>query len=86
MNRKQRILNYVNEACTSFSLKDIEEGMGITTKEVSDALDTMRSNVSKDLNQLVREGELKKIDRPASAVHPDRKSAASAADPACPEL
>lgn len=62
MNRKQRVLNYVNEACASFTLQDIDKGMGITTKEVADALDSMRSNISKDLNQLAREGELKKIE------------------------
>ncbi|WP_346023655.1 sigma 54-interacting transcriptional regulator [Alkalibacterium indicireducens] len=43
--------------------------MGITTKEVSDTLDILRSNVSKDLNLLVREGKLKKIDgRPVRFV------------------
>ncbi|WP_091481826.1 sigma 54-interacting transcriptional regulator [Alkalibacterium pelagium] len=43
--------------------------MGITTKEVSDELDIIRSNVSKDLNLLVREGKLKKIDgRPVRFV------------------
>ncbi|MFO8068372.1 MAG: sigma 54-interacting transcriptional regulator [Alkalibacterium sp.] len=62
MNRKQRILKYMKEACASFSLQDIEEDMGITTKEVAEAVNSIRSNVSKDLNQLVRDGELKKID------------------------
>ncbi|GEK88704.1 Transcriptional regulatory protein LevR, contains PRD, AAA+ and EIIA domains [Alkalibacterium putridalgicola] len=62
MNRKQRVLNYVNEACASFTHQDIEKGMGITTKEVADALESIRSNISKDLNQLAREGQLKKID------------------------
>ncbi|WP_091266337.1 sigma 54-interacting transcriptional regulator [Alkalibacterium thalassium] len=43
--------------------------MGITTKEVSDTLNILRSNVSKDLNLLVREGKLKKIDgRPVRFV------------------
>ena len=69
MNRKQRILNYVKEACAAFSIQDIEKGMGITTTEVADAVDSMRSNVSKDLNQLVREGELKKLEgRPVRFV------------------
>ncbi|WP_423190538.1 sigma-54-dependent transcriptional regulator [Alkalibacterium sp. f15] len=52
----------MREACASFSFQDIEEGIGITTKEVAEAIDSMRSNVSKDLNQLVRDGELKKIE------------------------
>ncbi|MGO1453762.1 MAG: sigma 54-interacting transcriptional regulator [Alkalibacterium gilvum] len=62
MNRKQRVLNYVNEACASFKPQDIEKGMGITTREVAEALDSIRSNISKDLNQLTRDGELKKIE------------------------
>lgn len=62
VNRKQRILNYVKEACASFTLQDFEKGMGITTKEVAEAIDSMRSNVSKDLNQLARDGELKKLE------------------------
>ncbi|GEK91387.1 sigma-54-dependent transcriptional regulator [Alkalibacterium kapii] len=62
MKRKERVLNYVNEVCASFKPQDIENGVGITTREVAEALNTLRSNISKDLNQLVREGELKKLE------------------------
>lgn len=69
MNRKDRIYQFVKTASNQFTKKDIENGMGITTKEVSDELDILRSNVSKDLNLLVREGKLKKIDgRPVRFV------------------
>lgn len=69
MNRKDRIYQFVKTASKQFTKKDIENGMGITTKEVSDELDIIRSNVSKDLNLLVREGKLKKIDgRPVRFV------------------
>lgn len=69
MNRKDRIYQFVKSASNQFTKKDIENGMGITTKEVSDTLNILRSNVSKDLNLLVREGKLKKIDgRPVRFV------------------
>ncbi|GAB2323983.1 sigma-54-dependent transcriptional regulator [Alkalibacterium sp. m-11] len=69
MNRKDKIYQFVKSASNQFTKKDIENGMGITTKEVSDTLDILRSNVSKDLNLLVREGKLKKIDgRPVRFV------------------
>lgn len=69
MNRKDRILRFVKEASDQFSKREIDMGMGITTKDVADELNILRSNVSKDLNHLVREGELKKIDgRPVRFV------------------
>lgn len=69
MNRKDKIYQFVKSVSNQFTKKDIENGMGITTKEVSDELDIIRSNVSKDLNLLVREGKLKKIDgRPVRFV------------------
>lgn len=69
MIRKDKIYQFVKSASNQFTKKDIENGMGITTKEVSDTLDILRSNVSKDLNLLVREGKLKKIDgRPVRFV------------------
>lgn len=69
MKRKDRIYQFVKSASNEFTKKDIENGMGITTKEVSDTLNILRSNVSKDLNLLVREGKLKKIDgRPVRFV------------------
>ena len=69
MRRKDRIYQFVKSASNEFTKRDIENGMGITTKEVSDTLNILRSNVSKDLNLLVREGKLKKIDgRPVRFV------------------
>lgn len=69
MKRKDRIYQFVKSASNEFTKRDIENGMGITTKEVSDTLNILRSNVSKDLNLLVREGKLKKIDgRPVRFV------------------
>ncbi|PRY83028.1 transcriptional regulatory protein LevR [Alkalibacterium olivapovliticus] len=69
MNRKERIHRFIKEASDQFTQREVDMGMGITTKDVADELNILRSNVSKDLNQLVREGELKKIDgRPVRFV------------------
>lgn len=69
MNRKDRIYDFVKRASSRFSAKEIEMGLGVTTKEVSENLDILRSNVSKDLNQLVREDKLRKIEgRPVRFV------------------
>ncbi|EXJ23189.1 NtrC family Transcriptional regulator, ATPase domain protein [Alkalibacterium sp. AK22] len=69
MHRKNRIFEFVQEASSTFTAKEIEMGIGITTAEVAEKLDILRSNVSKDLNQLVREGKLKKLEgRPVRFV------------------
>lgn len=62
MKRIERIYYYVKEktnTSSSFLFKEID---GVTTKEIAEALNIQRTNVSKDLNQLVREGRLKKYD------------------------
>ena len=42
---------------------------GVTTQEISERLNIQRTNASKDLNQLVREGRLKKLSgRPVKYV------------------
>lgn len=69
MNRKDRIFDFVREASSKFTAREIEMGIGITTSEAAEHLNILRSNVSKDLNQLVREGKLKKLDgRPVRFV------------------
>lgn len=69
MKRIDRILEYVVKQTKDYSKKELELKYGITTLEVSDALDIQRSNVSKDLNRLVREGKLYKIEgRPVKYI------------------
>ena len=62
MNRIDRIFNFIREKTESLTDLEIDMGQGITTKMVADAFDVQRSNVSKDLNQLVREGKLGKTE------------------------
>ncbi|MTD40345.1 PRD domain-containing protein [Erwinia sp. CPCC 100877] len=61
MKRIERIYRYVKEQTEQLSPSDVSLGKGLTTEEVSAALTIQRSNASKDLNQLVREGLLEKI-------------------------
>lgn len=69
MKRIERVYQYVKEQTKDYTAKEIEQGFGVTTKDVSDALAIQRSNVSKDLNALVREGKLTKFDgRPVKYV------------------
>jgi biotin operon repressor len=57
--RMERIYQYiVDRENESSNLEKI----AVTTAEIAEALQIQRSNVSKDLNQLVREGRLLKLD------------------------
>ncbi|GEL67432.1 sigma-54-dependent transcriptional regulator [Marinilactibacillus psychrotolerans] len=69
MKRIERIYDYVISNTKYYSKKELELKQGITTKEISEALDIQRSNVSKDLNLLVREGKLYKVEgRPVKYI------------------
>ncbi|MGI6025285.1 MAG: hypothetical protein ACOX73_08155, partial [Pediococcus parvulus] len=61
MKRKDRIYEFVSEKTTGSTVTELSEGAAVTTEEVANALDLIRSNVSKELNQLVRENKLTKI-------------------------
>lgn len=66
MTRKETILAYIEQ-------NQSQNKAGYTTKEISEALDIVRTNVSKELNVLVREGKLSKSNgRPVRYVlgHP----------------
>lgn len=65
MKRIERIYQYVVEQTQSSS-----QNLGITTKEVAETLAIQRTNASKDLNELVREERLRKIEgRPVRYAH-----------------
>ncbi|MGO3733137.1 MAG: sigma-54-dependent transcriptional regulator [Vagococcus sp.] len=69
MKRIDRIYDYVQRETENLSEDALTEESGVTTKDVSDALNIQRSNASKDLNALVREGVLDKLDgRPVRYV------------------
>lgn len=54
MTRREKILKYLEKYTTS-------ESQSATTKEIAEILGILRPNVSKELNQLVREGRVKKM-------------------------
>ncbi|WP_086348460.1 sigma-54-dependent transcriptional regulator [Candidatus Enterococcus clewellii] len=69
MKRIEKIYLYVKEKTEKMSASELSMGFGVTTTELSEALDIQRTNASKDLNQLVREGLLEKLDgRPVRYV------------------
>lgn len=62
MKRSEKIYLYVSKQTSGLKEKDVTAESGITTQEVADEFDIQRSNASKDLNGLVKDGLLAKID------------------------
>lgn len=62
MKRVERVFLFVSEKTKGLLSEDIENGAGITTRQVAEALDIQRSNASKDLNELVKDGLLHKTE------------------------
>jgi len=52
----------VSKQSKALSREEVASGAGITTKEVAEAFGIQRTNASKDLNELVKDGLLAKID------------------------
>lgn len=69
MKRIDRVYQYVKEQTAHLDEEHLNEVSGITTAEVADFFRIQRSNASKDLNNLVREGLIDKLDgRPVRYV------------------
>ncbi|WEG73645.1 sigma-54-dependent transcriptional regulator [Vagococcus intermedius] len=62
MKRYERIYHYVKKQTQQLTVAELEEGAGLTTSVIADYFNIQRSNVSKDLNKLVRDGLIGKID------------------------
>ncbi|WP_157454459.1 sigma 54-interacting transcriptional regulator [Carnobacterium maltaromaticum] len=62
MKRIEKIYLFVSKQSKSLSREEVASGAGITTKEVAEAFGIQRTNASKDLNELVKDGLLAKID------------------------
>ncbi|WP_106061246.1 sigma 54-interacting transcriptional regulator [Clostridium vincentii] len=61
MKRIDKIYNYIIENSAKLTAKDIKEGAGFSAENISQALDILRNNVSKELNTLSREKKIIKI-------------------------
>ncbi len=66
--RIDRIYMYVKEKTAHLTKAEYDQG--VTTQEIAEVLGIQRTNSSKDLNQLVREGKLIKTDgRPVRYIY-----------------
>lgn len=73
MKRVEKIYLFVSKRTKGLSPEEIASGSGVTTNEVAAAFDIQRTNASKDLNELVKDGLLAKIDgRPVRYVDSGR--------------
>lgn len=73
MKRVEKIYLFVSKRTKGLSPEEIASGSGVTTNEVATAFDIQRTNASKDLNELVKDGLLAKIDgRPVRYVDSGR--------------
>lgn len=60
MNRLTKVYEAVKNLCEEQTLKN-EKVTGVTTKDIASKLNIQRTNASKDLNVLVRQGKLEKV-------------------------
>ncbi|MCH3988398.1 MAG: hypothetical protein LKE60_00140 [Pediococcus pentosaceus] len=71
MKRQDRIYEYVIENTQNVSDTELKEQAALTTSLIAENLNIARSNVSKELNELVRKNKLSKISgRPVRYCRP----------------
>lgn len=61
MKRMDKIYQYIQERSKSYSSEEIHGRIGVEAAEISQALQIMRSNVSRELNNLYRDGKILKF-------------------------
>ncbi|MGY3779375.1 sigma 54-interacting transcriptional regulator [Isobaculum melis] len=61
MKRIEKVFLFVSQKSKELGKEEIASGFGITTKEVAAAFGIQRTNASKDLNELVKDGLLVKV-------------------------
>lgn len=61
MKRSEKIYNYIREKSLSWKKEDLQGTVGLEAQEIADALDILRNNVSKELNELHREDRIVKF-------------------------
>lgn len=73
LKRSDKIYNYILEKSKDLTKKDLEKKPGFSSSEISDRLNILRNNVSKELNELLRQDKIIKIkERPVLYI--DRKT------------
>ena len=61
MKRKERIFSYLREQSEKLKQEDLQGEPGFDAQQIAEELDFLRNNVSKDLNELNREGRIVKF-------------------------
>ncbi|MFL0252238.1 sigma 54-interacting transcriptional regulator [Clostridium neuense] len=61
MKRIERIYNYIVEKTSGFDIAALKQKCGFSSLEISENLNILRNNVSKELNELLRQGKIIKI-------------------------
>lgn len=70
MKRIDKIYHYIVENSGKLTVEEVKEGAGFSAETISQALDILRNNVSKELNTLSREKRIIKIKgRPVLYLH-----------------
>lgn len=72
MKRIDKVYLYLEENTKQLSKEDLLKASGVTASEISDKLNILRNNVSKELNELLRMNKIIKIKgRPVGFLHKD---------------
>ena len=61
MKRSERIYMYIKEKSAEYTKAELKGQVGLDAQEIAGALDILRNNVSKELNELHRQGKIVKF-------------------------
>ena len=61
MKRSERIYMYIKEKSAEYTKTELKGQVGLDAQEIAGALDILRNNVSKELNELHRQGKIVKF-------------------------
>ena len=61
MKRREKIYAYIRQQSEGYTRAQLQGQVGMDAQEIAQALDVLRNNVSKDLNELQREGAIVKF-------------------------
>ena len=61
LKRLDKIYNYILEKSKDLTKNDLERKAGFSSSEISERLNILRNNVSKELNELLRQDKIIKI-------------------------
>ena len=61
MKRREKIYAYIRQQSEGYTRAQLQGQVGMDAQEIAQALDVLRNNVSKDLNELQREGVIVKF-------------------------